>query len=56
MGNTDAQLNLGFMYIGGQGTKVDYKKASFWIKKAKDTGSKKANLLWDEFKLYKYEK
>ncbi len=55
-GNIDAQLNLGFMYIGGQGTKVDYKKAAYWIKKAKDTGNTKAETMWEEFKLYKYEK
>jgi len=55
-GNVDAQLNLGFMYIGGQGTKVDYKKAAYWIKKAKDTGDVKAKLLWEEFKLEKYNR
>jgi uncharacterized protein len=54
-GNVDAQLNLGFMYIGGQGTKSNYKEAAYWIKKAKDTGNDKADMMWQEFKLYQYE-
>ncbi|MEA2019130.1 MAG: tetratricopeptide repeat protein [Campylobacterota bacterium] len=53
-GNINAQINLGFAYIGGHGTKKDLKQAAFWIKKAKDTGSSKAELLWDQFKLYEY--
>jgi TPR repeat protein len=55
-GNINAQLNLGFAYIGGLGTKVDYKKAAFWIHKAKDTGSEKAIELWKEFNLDKHYK
>ena len=54
LGHTNAQINLGFMYIGGQGTKLDYKKAAYWIGKAKASGSSKAALLWDEFKLSDY--
>ena len=42
------------MYIAGHGTKVDYKKAAFWIQKAKQTGNKKAQLMWNEFQLNKY--
>ncbi len=55
-GNIDAQINLGFMYISGHGTKKDYKKAAYWIKKAKDTGNPKASIMWEQFKLYDYEK
>ena len=53
-GNIDAQINLGFAYISGHGTPKDLKQASYWIQKAKDTGSTKANLLWEQFKLSKY--
>ena len=55
LGHTNAQINLGWAYIGGMGRKVDYEKAAYWIKKAKQKGAKKAQMLWDEFKLYKYE-
>ena len=55
-GHLNAKINLGFMYIAGQGTKVDYTKAAYWIKQAKDKGSKKADVLWKEFKLQKYYK
>ncbi len=54
-GNIDAQLNLGFMYIAGQGTKANMQKAAYWIKKAKDTGNPKADAMWEQFKLEKYE-
>ena len=53
-GNIDAQINLGFAYMSGHGTKKDLHKASFWIKKAKDTGSSKAKLIWEQFKLDEY--
>ncbi len=54
-GNIDAQLNLGFACISGHGTKKDLKQAAFWIKKAKDTGSSKADLMWEQFKLKDYK-
>ena len=54
LGNENAQINLGFMYISAQGVPKDLKKAAFYIKKAKDGGSSKADSLWVEFELEKY--
>jgi len=54
-GHINAQVNLGWDYIGGLGVKVDYKKAAYWIKKAKQQGSQKAQTLWNEFNLTKYD-
>ena len=51
LGNSDAQINLGYMYIAGQGLKKDLQKAAHYINKAKMLQHPKAQTLWDEFNL-----
>ncbi len=41
-GDVDAQTHLGEAYLHGDGTKVDYKKAMEWSKKAAEKGSYRA--------------
>ena len=53
LGDENAQINLGFMYMSGQGIPKDMKKAAMYIKKAKDNGNEKAASLWEQFELEK---
>ena len=53
LGDENAQVNLGFMYLSAQGVPKDLKKAAFYIKKAKDSGNEKAISLWEQFELEK---
>ncbi len=43
--HTDGQLFLGKMYLKGQGTKIDIAKATIWLTKAAQNGSREARLL-----------
>ena len=38
LGNIEAQCNLGYMYIVGQGVSIDKKLSSYWWKKSADLG------------------
>ena len=54
----NSQLNisiqLGVCYYYGNGVLKDTKKAKEWIKKSRDSGYKKAKMLWDKLELWKY--
>ena len=41
-GDTEAQLDLGWMYYAGKGVKQDYSKAFEWYKKAAEEGHAEA--------------
>lgn len=49
-----AELVLGFGYIKGEDIKKDMQKAKYWIQKAKDKNSSKAQEIWDTYELWKY--
>lgn len=51
-GYIKAQLSLGYYYLLEDENKAqDFKKAKYWIKKAKDKNSTKATELWNKYKL-----
>ncbi len=41
-GNAEAQFNLGYMYLNGQGLNISQSQAIFWYKKAAELGHKDA--------------
>ena len=53
-GYMKAQVLLGHGYILGENIAQDFKKAKYWIKKAKDQNSTKAIELWNKYKLWEY--
>ncbi len=53
-GYVDAQNNLGICYVEGNGVLKDIKKATEWIKKAKNAGHLKAAETWKTLELWKY--
>jgi len=53
-GDVEVMLDLGKAYYYGKGTLKDPFKAKCWIKKAYDSGSKKAQKLWEDLELWRY--
>lgn len=58
--NAEAQLNLGVMYLQGEGVLQDYTKGAYWTKKAYDNPNasnktkNNASDNWKSSKLWKY--
>ncbi|CEM61549.1 SEL1-like repeat protein [Treponema phagedenis] len=49
-----AQLMLGDMYLRGEVTLVDKKKAAYWIRKSYENGCDEAKKVWEKNKLWQY--
>ena len=51
-GHSDAQFNLGIMYLEGEGVDQDFKEAMRWIRKSADKGDADAQMKVAE--MYRY--
>ncbi len=54
-GNTRAMCDLGLAYYRGNGVLKDPFMAKCWIKKAWDHGSQRAEKIWNDLELWKYQ-
>ncbi len=53
-GDTDAMCDLALAYYHGDGVLKDPFKAKCWVKKAHDLGDRRAEKIWNDFKLWEY--
>ncbi len=53
-GYSKAQVTLGHAYLVGDNVEQDYKKAKYWIQKAKEQNNSVAVEIWKKYKLWNY--
>jgi hypothetical protein len=53
-GEAEAQFILGEIYIEGKGALKSFKTAKYWVQLAYENGFDRAEVLWNEYELWKY--